>query len=1051
MPCTIHFILGPPAAPRAARVLAAYREAAREPGSALFLVPTRRHADQVRASLGTCLAPLVFDPQSLADELVRVHEPAIRPHCATDQRLLIDSVLADLRPADVPDFARVIDTRGFVNAAAGYVAEVKEAGIELRQLLKTYPDEGEGKGTRHYQATRIFHRYHRRLAKQHRFDPVDRLGRAASLWSDRRRQPFDRVRSVFVAGFSSFTPGQEQLLSAIRATIDHFWIELPDGAGDEFAAPRALREELELSCARARPRREILSERIAERSPVPSRLIQGPGELGEARLIVRHIRTLLATGTRPERVLVVARHFTPGMIDLYREVFDEYGIPHDAEGADPLGHAPAVAFLLRAWGVADEGWEFAAVAAVLRSTYFRPNWPEVRTDPEVASKSEALLRLLGEARGREAFLKAVAAWEQLPPEPLEDEQPEEALRQRKQRLAPRCRPFLERFFRMWDGQRPGGSAEAIVARLRAFADELGLSRVLPADEVDLSRFWTALARWAAGDGTSSTRKLIRAERLNRVLAAIGSAPARLRSPRGGGVLLLSAERAAGLDCDYLVLIGLGEGSWPHLSAPGSLLDDSERIRLRKAGCALPDPALRLSSERLLFDTLATAPQRELILSYAAVDAKGQELLRSSFLQDWLAKSAVSHTTHQRMLLDGYFDQEPLSLAELRIQSAQTVVIGGPPSLDRELVDNLAGARVVAQARFRERAFTPYDGELRDPAVAAELAKRLGADKVFSATALENYIACPFRFLLQHVLRLELLEDPSEEVEFTRRGSAVHRALARFHKRVNEQLPEVLTAPELPPRLTDHLVEALKQAVEEYATRAPSRATAELWRLERERLERAVKRYRGHWHEFRSDWQAQNLLPAPHHFESGFGLPGKESAEPLVIAVDDVEVRIGGYIDRVDLVELEQTAGFWVIDYKTGRATSYSPSQVRRMEKLQLPLYALAVERVLLKDRPARPLGLAYWLVTDTGPKPMLPSGRAKNAGLAWLADADAWPVFRGQLEAWVARLVSHIRAGDFPLAPRSENCTETCDFGRVCRIAQSRNTGKVFALDLPPE
>jgi hypothetical protein len=404
-----------------------------------------------------------------------------------------------------------------------------------------------------------------------------------------------------------------------------------------------------------------------------------------------------------------------------------------------------VAFLLRAWGVADEGWEFAAVAAVLRSTYFRPNWPEVRTDPEVASQSEALLRLLGEARGREAFLKAVAAWEKLPPEPLEDEQPEEALRQRKQRLAARCRPFLERFFRMWDGQRPGGSAEAIVARLRAFADELGLSRVLPADEVDLSRFWTALARWAAGDGTSSTRKLIRAERLNRVLAAIGSAPARLRSPRGGGVLLLSAERAAGLDCDYLILIGLGEGSWPHLSAPGSLLDDSERIRLRKAGCALPDPALRLSSERLLFDTLATAPQRELILSYAAVDAKGQELLRSSFLQDWLAKSAVSHTTHQRMLLDGYFDQEPLSLAEQRIQSAQTVVIGGPPSLDRELVDNLAGARVVAQARFRERAFTPYDGELRDPAVAAEavraVARVLAHDIMGRARAADRRGVC----------------------------------------------------------------------------------------------------------------------------------------------------------------------------------------------------------------------------------------------------------------------------------------------------------------------
>jgi hypothetical protein len=39
-----------------------------------------------------------------------------------------------------------------------------------------------------------------------------------------------------------------------------------------------------------------------------------------------------------------------------------------------------------------------------------------------------------------------------------------------------------------------------------------------------------------------------------------------------------------------------------------------------------------------------------------------------------------------------------------------------------------------------------------------------------------------------------------------------------------------------------------------------------------------------------------------------------------------------------------------------------------------------------------------------------------------------------------------LREGRFPLAPRSENCTETCSFGQVCRIAQSRNIGKVWDL-----
>jgi ATP-dependent helicase/nuclease subunit B len=299
--------------------------------------------------------------------------------------------------------------------------------------------------------------------------------------------------------------------------------------------------------------------------------------------------------------------------------------------------------------------------------------------------------------------------------------------------------------------------------------------------------------------------------------------------------------------------------------------------------------------------------------------------------------------------------------------------------------------------------------------------------------------------LQNVLHLEPLEDPSEEVEYSRRGSAFHRALARFHQRAKAGDPFV--GSDLPNTLTEELVRQIEQAVGEYAVRAPSRATAELWKLEGKRLERAARRYRNHWSAFRAPWHQRNAIPTPRHFEASFGVTGGEGAPPLVLTIGDIEVRIGGYIDRVDLVQIEETIGFWVIDYKTGRTAYYHASHVARLEKLQLPLYALAVERVLLKDSRARPLGLAYWLVTDTGAKSMLPAGR--NAALAWIDNAEAWPKFSKQLEEWVARIVTHIRAGDFPLAPRSETCTDTCAFGCVCRIAQSRNTGKVFALELP--
>jgi hypothetical protein len=138
-------------------------------------------------------------------------------------------------------------------------------------------------------------------------------------------------------------------------------------------------------------------------------------------------------------------------------------------------------------------------------------------------------------------------------------------------------------------------------------------------------------------------------------------------------------------------------------------------------------------------------------------------------------------------------------------------------------------------------------------------------------------------------------------------------------------------------------------------------------------------------------------------------------------------------------------GFWVIDYKTGRAAHYTGTDLAEYRRLQLTLYALAVEEVLLAGRGARPLGLAYWLVGAGGAKVALP-GRNQ---VLWLDEGARWRAVREQLQGWVVTLVGHIRRGVFPLQPRSEHCTQTCPFGQVCRITQARAVGKTWSLPLP--
>jgi hypothetical protein len=281
MVATVHLILGPPGANRTARLIAAYREATAEFGAALFLTPTRRHADQVRTALSTAVSPLVFDLQSFADELVRIHEPAIRPHADGDRQLLLDSILMELRDgSELPYFAGVAETRGYAEAAGGYVAELKEAGVDLRQLLKASPNrDSDASPNRHAQATRIFDRYHRRLAKLHRFDAPDRLGRAADLWIAGKQQPFARVRSVFLAGFTTFPLFQRKLLDSVRETVEHVWLELPDGDGEAFTDPHAVGDWITSPVGKRslfNPAPEVVTERVAltPQPPLPG----GEGE-----------------------------------------------------------------------------------------------------------------------------------------------------------------------------------------------------------------------------------------------------------------------------------------------------------------------------------------------------------------------------------------------------------------------------------------------------------------------------------------------------------------------------------------------------------------------------------------------------------------------------------------------------------------------------------------------------------------------------------------------------------------------------------------------------
>jgi ATP-dependent helicase/DNAse subunit B len=1084
----VSILCGPADAGKTRQLRQRYQAIARSgpPGAALWLGPSHRAIGRLRPwlldGLPACLAPQLFTFQDFAEEVVRANDPAARPLSHVQRRLLADDLAAELHDRGrLAHFQGVIDTYGFAQTIFDLLAELKQNEIWPEQLQEAIRrrlppcSDKEIVGGKDWQCAILYREYQDRLIRHHLYDLEGRVWYARDLLSRGARRPFGQVRAVFVDGFTDFTRTQREILQALCGWAEQVWVALPDEPGPEraelFSQPRGMLlalqslqptvthlppvAEPDRPAGLAHLERELFRprQRVRRAQDAAGLLcLEAPGMVGEARMVARQIRRLLQGGARPDDVLVVLREVPP-YADLLREVFGEYNIAADVEGAEPLARNPAVATLLRFLRLPENNWPFAAVTALLRSTYFRPSWPEVgcASGSGLPLEAEALLRLMGVPRGRDAYLGAVRRWAENPPPGLEDEQAEESRRHRIHELAKKCRPFLERVLSRWDDLPQRATLAEHTAWLSRLADDLGLTRAAAEDARDtaaLSRLWDELAQWARIDRTLHARdRLVERGSFQRTLRALAAEAGLARSPRGAGrVRVLSAGLARGLKVPYVFVMGLGERTFPRLTSLEGLLDESERQGLKQGGVEIPCAGDRLPAEMLLFYQIVMSARRLLVLSYAAVDDRGQALLPSSFLADLrgcFAEGAIPVEV-RNMLIEGYDRDVPLSAAEHRVQIARSLA-GGARGDDRTPL--LTAARAVAYERFHATEHSPYDGLLRHPAVVAEVGQMFGPECILSPTALEGYIACPFRFFLDHVLGLEPLEEPSEEIEGTQRGLAFHRALARLHKQLKAEAIHDPTE-----EVEHYLKQQLEEAVRECATFA-SPAAAALWRLEGQRLLRAAGRYRTHWAKLLEPWQRHGVRPRPEHFEVAFGLPvaeGETVREALVIAVDGLEVRVSGRIDRVDMAELpDGSVGFWVIDYKTGRAGSYTGSDLKQLRRLQLTLYALAVEEVFLAGQQARPLGLAYWLVTDSGPKVALPGHPRSPA--AWLAETDAWERIREALRRWVVTLVKGIRAGQFPLQPRSEDCTQTCAFGQVCRISQSRPAiaRKTWHLPLP--
>jgi RecB family exonuclease len=254
-------------------------------------------------------------------------------------------------------------------------------------------------------------------------------------------------------------------------------------------------------------------------------------------------------------------------------------------------------------------------------------------------------------------------------------------------------------------------------------------------------------------------------------------------------------------------------------------------------------------------------------------------------------------------------------------------------------------------------FTEFDGNLLGLAAASRLRAFVDGTRMLSATTLEVWATCPYRFFLESVLRVPPTEDPEElwTIDAAEKGSLVHEVLERFFS---------LLADEGRPRGAEAFSRAdfalLERVAEERMREAENSGDAGhplVWEATRRDLLADLRTFLAR----DTDWRRSSGM-RPTYFEKAFG--DGHDWPAVEVPVKRGTLRLRGRMDRVDLSSDGLRAQ--VFDYKTGSASRYKPLEpdpIDAGKKLQLAIYARAAAQGLGGAVAAT---AAYWFISSRG-------------------------------------------------------------------------------------
>lgn len=1016
-------------------------------------VPTHLQAQAIRsrlAHMGGAIGVHVLTFDRLVSDCLDATHTAVTELSEPVQYRLLQSIVATLPLAH---YQPLTDKPGFITVLQRLIAEWKSARIEPSDLRSAFVVVGDE--PRLVELADIYLAYQTELQAH---DWVDNEGRNWVAIEQLLQQPNAAANwpYLFIDGFDDFTPIQLTLLQQLSQQVGHMILTLTTSETSTRLYPRfaQTRQNVEQALgiqAQSLPgltSASSLWQRLSQQlfqplfSPIDSgealTLFEAPDLPGELRQALRWLKArLVQDGYHPAQVALLARDITPYR-PFIRLIAQEMGLPLRLAHGLPLSQSPVIVALLDLLRLVlpdahnQPSLPRQGVIAAWRSPYF--NWRTCRVtpdgppigvyddDPERLDAAARYGRVLsGHDQWREAFVLLTGSGTGA--DGLEDDDRQaqipahvptgewaEQLRGRFDRFVQRLTPPAAGTFRdyvRWleiligpdpalEGAHPrfAPTSLGVLTQVRANSATSGedLAALQCFKEILRGLVWAEEALTGPAIPTPITYSRFMSELLSALQAHTYRPPLLPDQP---AILVANLLDARGLSFRAVAVMGFGEGSFPQSVREDPFLRDADRAILRQQ-FQFPLDSSTLTAEREFFYETLTRSREQLLLTRPRLADTGAEWVASPFWQTICQLTGQQPQREEEAMSAAASWHEWLNHLALQPAAQQAEALVWLQTHKPDLATGWHIATQLFQARLNTTD-SLWDGDLTG--LAATFAQTYGREHTWSLSRLEQVQTCGHFFFTSHLLKLEPRLEPALGLDVRQLGSLYHALLERVY--VDPPLIPVERA-----ALTTFVTELAQPILAEAPSRYGFRAAAWWSHTQNQIIEDVVLSVAA------LSAEANEFTPVA--LEERFGLPDNPLVIPGPQGSED-QLRLRGVVDRVD----RNPAGeIRVIDYNLGGPASFTSKEVERGRKLQLPLYALAMQEALAHG-PA--VDGFYWHVTHAQPSQLtLATYEGGLAAALAIAIEHAWSA------------VQQVRRGQYRPTPPADGCPNYCPAQAYC-------------------